>query len=100
MAVDLFRWPPQAWSFQEVIAAAVESFSCEGRRFDYARSASQQLRERILELRLPKRLEALVVVSNELTERECFDICLSLVQKARNLSPLPPVQNSANLNRF
>ena len=78
MVIDLFRWPPQAWPYQEVIAPAVESFSGEGRRFDYSRSASQQLKERIVELRhLPKRLEALVLVSHELTEHECFDICLS-----------------------
>ena len=78
MVIDLFRWPPQAWPYQEVIAAAVESFSREGRRFDYSRSASRQLQQRIVELRhLPKRLEALVVVSHELTERECYDICLS-----------------------
>jgi hypothetical protein len=78
MAIDLFRWPPQAWPFQEVIATAVESFSLEGRRFDYSKSASQQLRERIVELRrFPRRLEALVVVTHELTERECFNICLS-----------------------
>jgi hypothetical protein len=78
MAIDLFRWPPQAWPFQEVIAAAVESFSNEGRRFDYSRSASQQLRERIVELRrFPRRLQALVVVAHELTEHECLNICLS-----------------------
>jgi hypothetical protein len=77
MAINLFRWPPQVWPFQEVLAAAVESFSREGRRFDYSRSASQQLKERIVELRLPNRLEALVVVTHELTERECLDICLS-----------------------
>jgi hypothetical protein len=81
MAIDLFRWPPQAWPFQEVIAAAVESFSLEGRRFDYSRSATHQLRERIEELRrFPRRLEALVVVAHELTERECFNICLSQFQ--------------------
>jgi len=81
MAIDLFRWPPQAWPFQEVIAAAVESFSLEGRRFDYSRSATHQLRERIEELRrFPRRLEALVVVAHELTERECFNICLSQLQ--------------------
>ena len=78
MTVDMFRWPRAVWRFQEVIAAAVESFSGQGRTFDYGRSALQQLRERILELRLPHRLEALVVVNNELTERECADICLSL----------------------
>ena len=78
MVVDLFRWPPKARQFQEVIAAAVESFSGQGRTFDYGRSALQQLRERILELRLPDQMEALVVVNNELTERECADICLSL----------------------
>ena len=78
MPVDLFRWPPQAWPFQEVIAAAVESFSRQGRTFDYRRSALQQLRERILELPLPDQMEALVMVNNELTERECFDICFSL----------------------
>ena len=44
MPVGLFRW-----QFQEVIAAAVESFSHEGRRLDCARSASQELRERIVE---------------------------------------------------
>lgn len=78
MAIDLFRWPPQAWPYQEVIAAAVESFSLEGRSFDYSRSASEQLKERIVELRrFPRRLEALVVVTHELTERECFNICLS-----------------------
>ena len=64
--------------FQEVIAAAVESFSRQGRSFDYRRSALQQLRERILELPLPDQMEALVMVNNELTERECFDICFSL----------------------
>jgi hypothetical protein len=78
MAIDLFRWPSQAWPHQEVIAAAVESFCIEGRRFDYSRSASQQLKERIVGLRhFPKRLQALVVVSHELTERECLEICLS-----------------------
>jgi hypothetical protein len=78
MVIDLFRWPPQAWPFQEVLAAAVESFSSEGRHFDNSRSASQQLKERIVELRrMPRRLEALVVVCHELTERECLDICLS-----------------------
>ena len=30
MVVDLFRWPLKARQFQEVIAAAVESFSREG----------------------------------------------------------------------
>ena len=78
MTVDLFRWPTVARRFQEVIAAAVESFSRQGRSFDYGRSALQQLRERILELRLPDQMEALVMVNNELTERECFDICFSL----------------------
>ena len=78
MAIDLSRWPPQAWPYREVIAAAVESFSRENRGVDYSKSASQQLKERIVELRhLPKRLEALVLVSHELTEHECFDICLS-----------------------
>jgi len=78
MAIDLSRWPPQAWPYQEVIAAAIESFSRENRGFDYSKSASQQLKERIVELRrVPKRLEALVVVCHELTERECLDICLS-----------------------
>jgi len=76
--IDLFRWPPQVWPYQEVISAAVESFSFDGRRFDHSISASQQLKERIVELRrVPKRLEALVVVCHELTERECLDICLS-----------------------
>ena len=78
MVVDLFRWPLKARQFQEVIAAAVESFSREGRSYDYARSACEQLRERILELCLPEKLETLVMVNNELTERECFDICFSL----------------------
>jgi hypothetical protein len=49
MVVDLFRWPPKARQFQEAIAAAVESFSREGRSYNYARSACEQLRERILE---------------------------------------------------
>jgi hypothetical protein len=63
---------------QEVIAAAVESFSLDGRSVDYSRSASQQLRERIVELRrFPRRLGALVVVTHELTELECFNIRLS-----------------------
>ena len=30
MVVDLFRWPPKARQFQEVIAAAVELFSVKG----------------------------------------------------------------------
>jgi hypothetical protein len=65
MVINLFRCPPQAWPYQEVIATAVESFSGEGRRFDYSRSACQQLKERIVELRrLPKRLEALVVAGH------------------------------------
>ena len=76
MVVDLFRWPPKARQFQEVIAAAVESLSREGRSYNYTRSACEQLRERILELRLPEKLEALVMVNNELTERECADICV------------------------
>ena len=76
IVIDLFRWPPQAWPYQEVIATAVESFS--GRRFDYSRSACQQLKERIVELRgVPNRLEALVVVDRELTELDCLNICLS-----------------------
>ena len=78
MTVDVFQWPRAVWPFQEVISAAVESFSGQGRTFDHGRSALQQLRERILELRLPDQMEALVVVNNELTERECADICLSL----------------------
>ena len=98
MVIDLFRWPPQAWPFQEVLAAAVESFSCEGRHFDYSRSASQQLRERIVELRrFPKRLEALTVVAHELTERECFDICLSHrpgPTSSSQVVPLTPPQRS------
>jgi len=75
MAVDHSRWPPRVMQFQEVLASAVESF--EGRAFDYRRSACEQLKERLLELQLPGQLEALVVVTNELTERECIDICLS-----------------------
>ena len=75
MAVDHSRWPPKVRQFQEVLASAVESF--EGRAFDYRRNACEQLRERLLELQLPGQLEALVVVTNELTERECIDICLS-----------------------
>ena len=39
MVIDLFRWPPRALPYQEVIASAVESFSGEGRRFDHSRSA-------------------------------------------------------------
>lgn len=78
MTVDLSRWPTATWRFQEVIAAAVESFSRHGRTFDYRRSALQQRRERILEIPLPDRMEAPVVVNNELTERECVDICFSL----------------------
>jgi hypothetical protein len=78
MTVDLLRWPTVARRFQEVIAAAVESFSRQGRSFDYGRSALQQLRERILELPLPDQMEALVVVNNELTEGQCVDICFSL----------------------
>jgi hypothetical protein len=77
MVVDLFRWPAKARQFQEVIAAAVESFSRDGRSYNYTRSACEQLREHILELRLPEQMEALVMVNNELTERECADICLS-----------------------
>jgi hypothetical protein len=76
MSVDLFMWPPAAWPFQEIITAAVESFT--SRPFDYSKSACQQLKERIVELRsLPKRLEALVVVDRELTELDCLNICLS-----------------------
>jgi hypothetical protein len=75
MAVDNSRWPPRVRQFQEVLASAVESF--EGRAFDYRRSACDQLRERLLELQLPGQLEVLMVVTNELTERECIDICLS-----------------------
>ena len=75
MAVDHSRWPPRVRQFQEVMASAVESF--EGRAFDYRRSACEQLKERLLELQLAGQLEALVVVTNELTERECIDICLS-----------------------
>ena len=81
MTVDMLRWPRAVWKFQDIIAVAVESFSRQGRTFDYGRSALQQLRERILELRLPGRMEALAVVNNELTERECVDICLSLRPK-------------------
>jgi len=65
MVVDLFRWPPKARQFQEVIAAAVESFSREGRSYNYTRSACEQLRERILELRLPEQMEALVMVGTQ-----------------------------------
>jgi hypothetical protein len=83
MTVDLLRWPTAVRRFQEVIAAAVESFSRQGRTFDYRRSALQQLRERILELSLPDQMEALVVVNNELTERECVDICFSRVELNR-----------------
>ena len=67
------RWPPRR-KFQEVMAPSVESF--EGRAFDYRRSACGQLRERLLEFQLPGQLEALVVVTNELTERECIEIFL------------------------
>jgi len=74
MAIDHSRWPPRVRQFQKVMAPAVESF--EGRAFDYRRSACEQLRERLLELQLPGQLEALVI-TNELTERECIDICLS-----------------------
>ena len=56
----------------------MESFSRQGRTFDYRRSAFQQLKERILELPLPYQMEALVVVNKHLTESECVDICLSL----------------------
>jgi hypothetical protein len=78
VVIDLFRWPPQVWPYQQVIAAAVESFSGDGRHFDHSRNACQQLKERIVELRrLPKRLEALVVVDRELTELDCLNICLS-----------------------
>jgi hypothetical protein len=76
MTVDQFRWPPKARQFQEIITAAVESF--EGRRYDYTKSACEQLRERILELRLPEKMKAVTLVNSELTERECADICLSL----------------------
>jgi hypothetical protein len=86
MTVDVSRWPPAVWRFQEVIAAAVESLASRDRTFDYRRSACEQLRERILELRLPDQMEALVVVNNELTERECLNICLSL---RRDVTPLP-----------
>ena len=75
MAVDHSRWPPKVRQFQEVLASAVESF--EERPFDYRRSACEQLKERLLELQLAGQLEALVVITNELTERECIDICLS-----------------------
>ena len=34
MTVDLFRWQTVARRFQEVIAAAVESFSRQGRTFE------------------------------------------------------------------
>jgi len=55
-----FAAPPQCSAgslcrqFQEVIAAAVESFSREGRIYNYTRSACEQLRERILELRVQR----------------------------------------------
>jgi len=77
MAVDLSRWPPRARPFQAVIATAVESFSKEGRSYDYTKSACEQLRQRLLELRSPDTMEALVLVTNELTESECADICMS-----------------------
>jgi hypothetical protein len=47
MVIDLFRWPPQAWPFQEVLAAAVESFSSEGRHFDRPGQSSLLLNERL-----------------------------------------------------
>lgn len=78
MVIDLFRWPLQAWHFQEVIGAAVQSFSLEGRGFSETKSAREQLRERILEMQLPNQPEALKLVQNFLTEGECLDICLSL----------------------
>ena len=78
--IDLFRWPPCTWPFQEAIGAAVKSFMIEGRGFDSSKSACQQLKQRILETHLPSRLEALVVVDKQLTEAECRDICLSCRQ--------------------
>ena len=81
MSVDLFRWPPQAKKFQDIIAPAVESFSCEGRFFDYNRGARKQLTERIMELQMPmeEKLEALHTVLSDLTDPQCADICLSLI---------------------
>ena len=60
MTVDFFRWPPQARQFEEVIGAAVESFSPSGRGFDYTKNACKQLIERIMKTCKPlaKKFEA------------------------------------------
>ena len=78
--ININRWPPEARRFVEVITAAVESFdpSSPWRRFDYHKSPCDQLRDRLLELDMPDRFEAVRVVENDLSERECADICLSL----------------------
>ena len=93
MKIDLFRWPPEAWKYQKVIGEAVRSFSPE-LDFERGQSASQQLRNRILENaeralskaaksrndsgpRPSHYVDALMLV-DDLTEGECRAICRSI----------------------
>ena len=68
-----------AWRFQEVLVAAVHSFSNEKRPFDVTKSSREQLRQRILELRISdERLLDALNMQSDLTEAQCLDICQSL----------------------
>ena len=98
MQIDLFRWPPIAWHYQEVIGEALKLF-VSGPAFDPAQGACRQLRNRImenalsfasrsnskknndphLEIGLARYLGALKLVQNQLTEDECLAICTSII---------------------
>jgi hypothetical protein len=79
--IDVSKWPVEARQFEEIISAAVRSFGPSNghRRFEYSRSACEQLAERIEELgMMENQSAALDLVRNQLGERDCLAICFSV----------------------
>jgi len=79
MPIKTAAWPIEALAFEEILTIVVESFLEEGRAFDWNRSATKQLYDRISEFddSLPGRKDLLNLVRNLFGEFDCLAICSS-----------------------
>jgi len=80
MSIRTSAWPIEALPFQEILTPVVESFLdfAEGRAFDWSRSATLQLYDRVDELdALPDKDALLALIHDQLGELDCLAICIS-----------------------
>ena len=97
MRMRTVAWPIEALPFEETLTPVVESFlDSEDRAFDWSRSATRQLYDRVDELGDPLQKRALLsLISDQLGEFDCLAICTSGIRDSQlmsgnTLSPVIP----------